>query len=435
MEWCVNLDAQAELIREIAVTRWQPRSAVDNEPDLVKVGKEGYIHGWICVRPPCGKAGDAVTHGTHGSGKITQNRNGELHAAFEDGTRGKLGRQKRIKIDDQAVAADDQRASEVARRVADADARTSAHKVRSKPAQAAAGNPPNSSGGVRLEDILPPDKAQRLLKLAKDSGKTEAVTREITALKAEACHNILKTKFGLSGAMLDGIAGDASKHFTQMSDVETTLKPLTWAGNEWSRYGVNSFIGKAFTRGMKMTEPPEVRNSDFAYTDDDKDLGWGTVTQRMFNDRSPEAQQRREDAMAYYGSRTQQAYTQAVLSQLKSKNAPLIRYVYGDYADKIADAQAAGRDWDAESADLTSWAQPRASAEKKILDFIDSQRFVKAKDSKIVKLSAQIPHEDVFMHWRTEGAFRNDGLYEVVPGVLGGTKISSADTIAEVIGD
>jgi ParB-like nuclease domain len=28
--------------------------------DLVKVGKEGYIHGFICVRPPCGKYKDAV---------------------------------------------------------------------------------------------------------------------------------------------------------------------------------------------------------------------------------------------------------------------------------------------------------------------------------------------------------------------------------------
>ena len=30
--------------------------AVPLVPALVKVGKEGYIHGWICVRPPCGAA-------------------------------------------------------------------------------------------------------------------------------------------------------------------------------------------------------------------------------------------------------------------------------------------------------------------------------------------------------------------------------------------
>jgi hypothetical protein len=27
--------------------------------DLVKVGPEGYIHGYICVRPPCGEAVEA----------------------------------------------------------------------------------------------------------------------------------------------------------------------------------------------------------------------------------------------------------------------------------------------------------------------------------------------------------------------------------------
>lgn len=33
----------------------QPVTASANRPDLTKVGKEGYIHGFICVRPPCGE--------------------------------------------------------------------------------------------------------------------------------------------------------------------------------------------------------------------------------------------------------------------------------------------------------------------------------------------------------------------------------------------
>jgi tetratricopeptide (TPR) repeat protein len=37
--------------------------------DAVKVGKEGYIHGFICVRPPCGKYSEAV-HNT-ANGKVT----------------------------------------------------------------------------------------------------------------------------------------------------------------------------------------------------------------------------------------------------------------------------------------------------------------------------------------------------------------------------
>jgi hypothetical protein len=37
--------------------------------DAIKVGKEGYIHGFICVRPPCGKYSEAV-HNT-ANGKVT----------------------------------------------------------------------------------------------------------------------------------------------------------------------------------------------------------------------------------------------------------------------------------------------------------------------------------------------------------------------------
>ena len=62
------------------------------EPDLTKVGAEGYIHGWVCVRPPCGKVGDAVSHPVHGTGEITNaGENNKLHATFSDGSNGVLG--------------------------------------------------------------------------------------------------------------------------------------------------------------------------------------------------------------------------------------------------------------------------------------------------------------------------------------------------------
>ncbi len=68
--------------------------AFANTPDLVKVGKEGYIHGWICVRPPCGAVGDAITHDDHGSGTITGVSGKKLAAHFEDGADGILGNQR-----------------------------------------------------------------------------------------------------------------------------------------------------------------------------------------------------------------------------------------------------------------------------------------------------------------------------------------------------
>jgi hypothetical protein len=60
-----------------------------------KVGAEGYIHGYICVRPPCGKVGDAVDHPAHGPGVITAvDDHGAMHARFSDGTEGQLGKPK-----------------------------------------------------------------------------------------------------------------------------------------------------------------------------------------------------------------------------------------------------------------------------------------------------------------------------------------------------
>lgn len=63
-------------------------------PGLVKVGKEGYIHGWVCVRPPCGKVNDFVKHGEHGIGMIDSvDDDGNMHAIFANGTTGILGTQ------------------------------------------------------------------------------------------------------------------------------------------------------------------------------------------------------------------------------------------------------------------------------------------------------------------------------------------------------
>jgi len=68
-------------------------SVVDSSasPGIIqKVGKEGYIHDWICVNPPCG-SGDAVTHAIHGPGHIISGSSDGFYARFSDGTTGILG--------------------------------------------------------------------------------------------------------------------------------------------------------------------------------------------------------------------------------------------------------------------------------------------------------------------------------------------------------
>lgn len=59
--------------------------------EVEKVGAEGYIHGWVCVRPPCGTTGDEISHPDHGSGVITGFNDSGYRARFSDGTAGILG--------------------------------------------------------------------------------------------------------------------------------------------------------------------------------------------------------------------------------------------------------------------------------------------------------------------------------------------------------
>jgi hypothetical protein len=68
----------------------------EHNPDVIKVGPEGYIHGYICVRPPCGdkkpasldKETGKLTHpdGSH-LGTISKNPDGSYSAQHSDGTK------------------------------------------------------------------------------------------------------------------------------------------------------------------------------------------------------------------------------------------------------------------------------------------------------------------------------------------------------------
>lgn len=58
---------------------------------LEKAGPEGYVHGWDCVVPPCGKPGGRIHHPEHGTGVIGRNAEGQLTGNFADGFIAPLG--------------------------------------------------------------------------------------------------------------------------------------------------------------------------------------------------------------------------------------------------------------------------------------------------------------------------------------------------------
>jgi SPP1 gp7 family putative phage head morphogenesis protein len=54
------------------------------QPAVVKVGKKGYIHGWVFIGIPA--EGDAVAHESLGHGMITSHDDAKVTAKFDDGT-------------------------------------------------------------------------------------------------------------------------------------------------------------------------------------------------------------------------------------------------------------------------------------------------------------------------------------------------------------
>jgi hypothetical protein len=64
----------------------------DRLNNLFKVGAEGYVHGWRCERPPCGR-GSWVSHPERGRGQITGSHDGHMVARFDDGSEAELGDQ------------------------------------------------------------------------------------------------------------------------------------------------------------------------------------------------------------------------------------------------------------------------------------------------------------------------------------------------------
>ena len=99
---------------------------------VTKVGKEGYIHGWICVRPPCGKMGDKVTHPDLGDGIImAKTPDGHFSASFG-------GKGVTLGDEDKSKEARENVKNGEAAKVAEAKAKNAAAWKPKKPADAVA---------------------------------------------------------------------------------------------------------------------------------------------------------------------------------------------------------------------------------------------------------------------------------------------------------
>jgi hypothetical protein len=356
---------------------------------VTKVGKEGYIHGWVCVRPPCGAVGDAVSHPDHDQGFITSVDGGMRHVSFTDGTVGILGDE-------------------------------------SRPAKG-------------FDAYLEPEAAEKLRGLINDnrlsfSSDDADHIRQLSVLKRRMLRLIMGNDFSLSKPVKNGILGfpgfpgadkstDYLKTFSPDDDGED-MRPISVQLAKWSRSGLDGQdVSEDYERAMSMPEP-EIRESDWTGATDAGNIF-------KFTDQSTAAIQRRQDASIYYGFRAQKVYTQNVLHETKAtsdgKSLPLVREVYGNYATRLKTTAADNANWTANVHTLSSWAEPSKKAKMTIQRVLEP-----VANGETAWLSTTVPQDQVLYHWRGESMLRNGVkiLGEVVPASSSGTITSSNVTVS-----
>jgi hypothetical protein len=191
---------------------------------------------------------------------------------------------------------------------------------------------------------------------------------------------------------------------------------------DWSLSGQQADdVIQKYERGMTLAEPPVLRVTDFAGRHNTGDYLHGDDAKHGYSDMSPDAAQRRRNALSYWAARAQQHYTDQVLKETGQHDKPLkvIRYVYGDYARNILNADREGRDWQADARLLSSWAEPKGSSTAKVFVrmFTDEKKAIKPTAfsrgmtaqpaSDFARLEQQIQPDQVFAHWRGESTLRN----------------------------
>jgi hypothetical protein len=443
-----NLPDVKRQVDERAFERLMPFMSV--APDLVKVGAEGYIHGWICVRPPCGKTGDEVSHPDHGEGKITSaDENGKLHAKFADGVERVLGSEHKVHVgtvkeDDLSVKDDGSvihkptgksigtitredtkwgttytPTTATGRSASSYDSQKKALDVLVKAHNTDAGDmsveshatvTPGKLNGSLSDHLNAADYADMhaiINKNATSLKEDDPALKRLTDLKQKSLGSMLKSAglpddaaFFISG----GYKGDSSKYTAR-----NVMAAWTSSGGENA-----DNVSKLFDKSEKQSSPPDVKPGDFLTR------GTNRYTGIIWEDESPEAEARRDAVSSYWIPRVQSHYAQQVMNDAGiTKPFQANRGIYGDYAKQIMQA---GPDWQADNRALSSWADNKA------VPRIDKlmKKIIPADDQPIVWLHATVPVSQVYAHWRGEPTMRVAKINDFAEVVLKNQAVSSS---------
>jgi hypothetical protein len=411
----------------------------DDLPRVEKVGKEGYIHGFICVRPPCGeKPGKLRTAdlSVHRDGTVLHKPSGYQIGNISHDDDGKF-----------TATHSDSHASHHGDRAAAVSALASHYNTGKTKREDTSKEPvtnvrphvdkPESSITAHLD--AESYEHWRALTHNNSMQLTAKESAELRALKSQAVTSIMHSGLGLPKNVASVIAGPELPKGAYAGDLDLNPEePLTLNAlmSSWTHivpgHDTIAGISARFDRAMAMKQP-DVHEGDFAggvVKESHKYIPQGIKVWR-FNDNSPEAQQRRTDVALYYGMRAQQMYTEATVNDAVPGNESIsvIRGVFGDYAHQMLNASKNKEPWQMSVHSLSSWAQPTTESKKSVGDFVKSS----ALDSNVAWLSMHVPRNSVFAHWRGEGYMRDGNIVlgEVIPVSTSKMLTSNNVTVSE----
>jgi hypothetical protein len=425
-------------------------------PELLKVGPEGYIHGYICVRPPCGKEPDKISsadlwlkkdgtviHKPSGYKIGTVDRSAaEGHdwtvftATHHDGSQVYYGTRKREAL----TAIADHHNTAVGSTELKPDELPEASKPlevpEAKPAVAELKNPAVSGHSFdinmlsgSLNDHLSSEQAAEIKGLIQDShlsfpNPKDEAWGEHGSPGVEKATRLDKLKYTAAQSMMEkaGVPHEAAQAIAGWPEMKTIDQYMPGVGADgfasmksqvysWSSIGANARnVSIAFDKARTM-DAPEVRPEDFTRHTEMKSYSGKPYPQLVWDDASPEAGDRRYAAATYWGMRAQKYYTQQVLSLLPKKhqgnNLPVVRMIAGAQGEALQNAIDRNEYWKVATRTLSSWAEPsdrsKNTIRKLVQKYIDASQGIGSQ----MWLEQEVDPNQVYMHWRGEGVLRN----------------------------
>ena len=283
-----------------------------------------------------------------------------------------------------------------------------------------------------FDEHLPPSEAAEIKSLIRDSHLAFPDPKGVPwgehgSPGYERSYRLDTLKYKSAQSMMEnaGVPHEAARAIAGWPGMKTSDRYMTSASGgrfpnmlnnvaRWASTGDDARAVSTFFDQARTMKKPSISESDFtrhAETRQPTYSGGKPYDVLAWDDQSPEADKRREDAAIYWGVRAQEYYTKQVLASLHKRqqkdSITVTRMIYGDQAQALKNAMAMGQDWQVKTRTLSSWAEPSARAKNTIQKSSEKYITQSVGGKNPVWLTQEAVPAQVFMHWRGEGELRN----------------------------